>query len=191
MNKNQKGFVHIFILIILALIVVGGIGYYAYKNGQIKVIFTQNLPFSLPTPSLTPQLELPGYIGYNKEGKRFLLSFPPECEQTDRGENVSPFSRFQITCVTKSFKLIINPQEAGRGFEGYQPADIKTGELQVGEYEWKYKIWIDTNGIAFSSYELTDPQTQDYYLIGVSYKPYSKEAKNYFDQILSTFRFLD
>ncbi len=55
--KNLKGIVSVFVLIILALVVVGGVGYYAYKNGQINLIPRSGLskfpPLTLsPTPSI-------------------------------------------------------------------------------------------------------------------------------------------
>ena len=69
MNRNQKGFAHLFLILVLVLITVVGIGYYAYKNGQIKInqptektIEISNLPPTQP-PTLTindlQTLELP------------------------------------------------------------------------------------------------------------------------------------
>src|SRR3989344_8868013 len=62
MNKKQKGiatislhnrgFAHFFLILALALIAVVGIGYYAYKNGQIRLTPPQDL-----SPSHTSQLE--------------------------------------------------------------------------------------------------------------------------------------
>src|SRR3989344_1093768 len=48
MNKYSKGFAHVFILIILGLIVVGVI-YYAYKNGQVKLTSHQKEISPSPT----------------------------------------------------------------------------------------------------------------------------------------------
>lgn len=36
MNKNSKGITSLFVIIILALAIVGGLGYYAFKKGQIR-----------------------------------------------------------------------------------------------------------------------------------------------------------
>lgn len=41
MNKNSKGFSRIFVLITLVLFIIVGIGYWTYKNGQIKSAFKQ------------------------------------------------------------------------------------------------------------------------------------------------------
>ena len=43
MNKNLKGFAQILILIILALVVVGALGYYSWQKGLIKIEHFQYL----------------------------------------------------------------------------------------------------------------------------------------------------
>ena len=53
MSKNQKGIIHVFVLIILALIVVGGIGYWVFKNGQIKPVPQITAPSPTPTQDST------------------------------------------------------------------------------------------------------------------------------------------
>jgi len=48
-TKKQRGFIHIILPIILALIVFAGIGFYAYKKRQIR---------PTPTPSSTPTVDV-------------------------------------------------------------------------------------------------------------------------------------
>lgn len=131
----------------------------------------------------------PGYFGYNLDGKRFALSLPDNCQETDLGENSGQFNRFEITCKQEDFEIIINPQAGGRGLEGYEPLEYISGKLPINEYIWDYGIWIDEDGTAFSSYSL-NLSIKDYYLIHCNYYPYSEEAKTYFEQILSTFKFI-
>ena len=52
MNKNLKGFAQILILIILALVVVGALGYYSWQKGLIKITTTQE-GSPAPTPDET------------------------------------------------------------------------------------------------------------------------------------------
>ena len=52
MRQNLRGFAHLFVPLIFALIVFVGIGYYAYKNGQIKIVLPQKQTASTPTPKL-------------------------------------------------------------------------------------------------------------------------------------------
>jgi hypothetical protein len=192
-NKSSKGFIQIIIPIILSLVALAGIGYFALKNRQVKMNPSQNKITSTLSPIISKEVEAKniGYSGYNLEGKRYSLSLPNECNEKDYGKDAGQFSRFQTTCTTEKFKITINPQEGGRGWGDYQPAEVKTGKFPVGKYEWDYQIWLDADRTAFSSYSLTDPETQDYYLIGVRYDPYSETARNYFNQILSTFKFID
>ncbi len=56
MNINSKGFAHLFLLIVLALVVVGGIGYYTYKNGQIRLTPQQDQPPPTPTKTVSPTI---------------------------------------------------------------------------------------------------------------------------------------
>ena len=51
MRQNLLGFAHLFVLLILALIVFTGIGYYAYKNGQIRFNLQQEQFTTSPAPT--------------------------------------------------------------------------------------------------------------------------------------------
>jgi len=62
MNKQTRGISEIFVLIALALFVVIGIGYYAYKNGQIKFPPQNTTPINpSPTPDPTAVQENFGF----------------------------------------------------------------------------------------------------------------------------------
>ncbi len=50
MNKNSKGFADLLVIIVLAIITIGGIGYWAYKNGQIRFTRSQN-NINAPSPT--------------------------------------------------------------------------------------------------------------------------------------------
>lgn len=52
MNKNQKGIIHFLLLIAIATVVFVGIGYYAYKNGQISLTPSKNQETISPTPTI-------------------------------------------------------------------------------------------------------------------------------------------
>ena len=81
MTKNSKGVAHLFILIILALIIVGGIGYYAYKNGQIKLtpLEKSSVP-PAPTANQAPDGSLANWKTYKNEKYGFELKYPEEFE---------------------------------------------------------------------------------------------------------------
>ena len=53
--KNKRGFVHILLLIVIVLIGIAGISYFAYKNGQVNIP-SQNTSTS-PTPTASEETE--------------------------------------------------------------------------------------------------------------------------------------
>ncbi|OGM28369.1 hypothetical protein A2962_02795 [Candidatus Woesebacteria bacterium RIFCSPLOWO2_01_FULL_39_61] len=75
--KNQKGIIHLFVIIILALAVVGGIGYYAYKNGQIRLTPPQEFT-SQPTPLLESTAN---WKTYRDKAYGFEFKFPENLNQ--------------------------------------------------------------------------------------------------------------
>lgn len=184
-KDNRSSLLIIFGVLIIILTFISG--FLFYQNQKVKkelAILIQPTPSSTLAPSPTPEPKEPvGYVGYNTDGKRFLLDLPDECGEEYGEENIS------ITCTTEDSIITINPQAGGFGIEGYKPAGTETGEIIVNGYVWDYKIWIDEDGTAFAAYDFTDEETKDYYLIHVEYDPYSQEAKAYFEDILSTFLF--
>ncbi len=169
-----------------ALIVIF-ISFFRSNKQERSLIINKPITLS-PTPTNVP---LSGYIGYNKNGKRFGLVLPGTCNEHDGGINKNKFNRFLITCLFDNSKILINPQEGGRGFESQDIIDKKSGKINLDNHEWIYSTTIFSDRNAISAYEFTDPPSNDYYLIGVSYYPYSEKARAYFEQILSTFKFID
>ena len=187
-KENNTSLLIIFGIIIIFLSLVAG--FLFYQNQKVKGELAKYMkptpaPTVEPTPTPEPEISM-GYLGYNPKGRMFTLDLPEECvEEMDENESVT------IDCSTEDFKITINPSAGGFGIEGYEPADMITGDLIVDGYTWEYKIWIDEDVTAFASYDLTDPETNDYYLIHVEYDPYSDEAKEYFEDILLTFEFIE
>lgn len=79
MNRNSKGFSEIIIIIIFSLVVVGGIGYYSYKNGQIKLNPSQNKDIS-PTPDSTDNWKT-----YKNEDYKLEFMYPDYLKIANRG----------------------------------------------------------------------------------------------------------
>ena len=188
-TKSNNSFLLIFFGITIIILTVIS-GFLFYQNQKVKkelAKYSQPTPAPTIAPSPTPELQVQtGYVGYNPDGKRFTLDLPEECVEDKNTE-----SQAVITCTTDDFVITITPSASGFGLEGYEPEDIKTGELNVDGYTWEYKIWIDTDGTAFGAYSLTDPDTNDYYLIHVEFDPYSSDAQDYLEDILSTFEFIE
>ena len=72
-NSYQKGFVHILVLIIIVLIGIAGIGYFAFKNGQVKIPL-QNIPIS-PTP-FTTQIDTSSWKTYTNTKYSYQVKYP-------------------------------------------------------------------------------------------------------------------
>jgi hypothetical protein len=52
MRESQKGLAHFFLILVAAIFVLGILGYYAHKNGQVKL--TPNSDVSIKTNEITP-----------------------------------------------------------------------------------------------------------------------------------------
>ena len=92
MKNNSKGIVQIIIPIILAIAIVAGIGYFAFKNGQMKTI-VQTDPYS-PSLSdtwkdqLAPTSDLvKNWETYTNEEYGFESKYNPESRPTEYIEN--------------------------------------------------------------------------------------------------------
>lgn len=106
MNESKKGFATFIVLLILSLIAFAGIGYFAYKNGQIRTAQNKN---SLVTPSPTTNQKV---CDLNKE-------YRSDAEVSDNCECPQDYiKKFTITgwgpcpeegmtdCPTATFKCI-------------------------------------------------------------------------------------
>src|SRR3989344_7549380 len=84
MNKKQKGiatislhnhgFAHFFLILALALIAVVGIGYYAYKNGQIKLTQVSTSPTQSPIKEQI--IETSDWKIYTNNETKFTIKVP-------------------------------------------------------------------------------------------------------------------
>ena len=185
-TKKSSGVLLIFGIAIILLCVIAGFLYWQNQSLK-KQLIVQIIPTPAPSiaPAPTPAPVKPtGFVGYNIDGNIFMLDFPEECVYNQDGDEIT------IACINNGEEIIINLQAGGFGIEGYEPADMRNGSIYVNGYTWEYKIWIDTDGTAFAAYDLTDPNTNDYYLIHVAFDPYSDDGKEYFENILTTFRFM-
>lgn len=97
MNKNSKGFAHLFLLFVIVIIAIGGIGFYAYKNKQTAGIndsSTKIFNKIALTPPITPSVEtqlssvesywlvarsknFSGWNTYTHKNHSFAIDLPP------------------------------------------------------------------------------------------------------------------
>ncbi len=79
MRKYQRGFIHIFLLILIVIVGIGAIGYFAYKNGRINLT-PSNIPLSSPTPIIQTYDNFSNFKKLCEDRKGKWLSEFNECE---------------------------------------------------------------------------------------------------------------
>ena len=89
MRKNSGGFALLLLLLGFALIIIAGIGYYAFKNGQIKLNPTENRANSPTTPS--PNLdETANWEIYRHQKLGFEFKYPNNLLKSAESDNANP-----------------------------------------------------------------------------------------------------
>src|SRR3989344_5970371 len=77
MAKNSRGIVHIFALTIMALVVVGGIGYFALKNRQLTLTPSPTSPPE-PTVNQVPDDDLANWKTFSSQIVPIEFETPPD-----------------------------------------------------------------------------------------------------------------
>ena len=212
--KNQKGIIHLFVIIILALAVVGGIGYYAYKNGQIKSIPQGNLS---PTPATD---ETANWKTYRNDKLGFELKHPSDFRDWEVwGSGYSDRLPITISFHKKYdensfdggglFITITDRSEYGKG-DSVKTLDDYINNKRKMEKKVKINEHLIDNQKAFEiiygdgksmEHLFTEPDVyrgpieyvvlkgNKFYIF--EYHTDDTELMKIIDQILSTFRFLD
>ncbi len=203
MNKNSKGIVSVFVLILLALVVVGGIGYYAYKNGQIrltprneeastttptpiensKAFILGNLEFKLPTSYYTKYTKNQWYPieaydidpdkDFNSSEKVTVFLLRLDKENTKLQEKAD--------ALVKTWRLldVDNKLTTIAGIKG----TVLTGRVNP---ENNYNSRFPNNAKVKIAIFIKDNEV--YHLLGDITDSNNEKV---FDQIFSTFKFLD
>ena len=178
--KPNNGFL-VSLLSVLLLISVLIAGFFAYQTQnlvkEITKLRVDHTPITTVEP--LPTSKPVSYHGYDAEGKRFSLNLGNECT-----EEIKSFDNVNIICNKTDFVMTINPQAGGSGAN----STPTISKLKFGNFEWEKRLFIDKDG-EYATYGME--YGKDYYLIQVIYDPYSIESSKYFDQILSTFKFVE
>ena len=190
MNKNSKGFAHLFLVIVIVLVGLGGLLFYSLQKGYIT---TSPTPIVSPTPSELID-EIANWKTYENEIYKFSIKYPTDWEikevvvrQSESDETQILLSKKNSDRIGDFIIFIATSAETGarsaesgyndfRGnslFNGY-PADL-TGIR--GEEDARPEDRIDVKS----------PESENYITIIFDYK--STDKKELIDQILSTFKF--
>ncbi|OGM28365.1 hypothetical protein A2962_00205 [Candidatus Woesebacteria bacterium RIFCSPLOWO2_01_FULL_39_61] len=196
MDRYSKGIAHLFVIIILALAVVGGIGYYAYKNGQISFI-SKNQTVTPPSPRTS---EVTNWETYKSENYNFEFMYPDNLKIANRGpgphESVVDSIDFTSMDNPQIFNLTIySTRDTLSDFikknlnilfppNMQKESSFETEHISVEKYLYKESspnlpisfIYFFSNQANIFAFQVSNA---------------NDEKVNIADQILSTFRFLD
>ena len=180
MKQNARGFVHLLVPLILALIVLAGIGYYAYKNGQIKLIPQGNLS---PTPATD---ETANWIEYINTKHSYLVKYPENWIYKELNQDYVYFNPLgvsdndqSVSITVTNNKSTINPVIAD--FKTVRNITVSGQEIEIKKYK---------SGTSVFRYIAKVKNGDNTFTFGFSIYTY-KKYEPYFDQILSTFKFLE
>jgi len=201
--KFQKGFIHLFLLIVLALVVVGGIGFYAYKNGQLGITPSQRQISISPTPDLTAdwktyvddyfdfEIKYPSDWQFTKNetnweyGMQFVWAISPDIIKKDDEGRVIEGVSFNVAIHDSkqtALEELVKVVKDGGGIESSYTVNGISGILLYQENSpfknSKRKVFVAQKGEIVYSVEL----------VWSKQKP---EAEKVLDQILSTFKFIE
>lgn len=207
MDKVIKGFAEIIIIIILASLIVGGIGYYAYKNGQVDLFPPQNHTIP-PTPN-----KLANWKTF--DGNKFQVSYPPDwiLRRPSINDHIIIFS-FEPTKDAQKLlqgdgiRLEVYPQEYdqtnGKNFEEvvnlynkiYMTAPnitrIPDQEVILGGITGiKRKVTVLEKERLFTNYYYFINSNNKIFIITYMLHDLNKNQESTINQILSTFKFIE
>ena len=187
MNKNSKGFVHLFLLITL-LVAVFGIGYYTHRKVQTK--YTQATWTTLKSTEFPYQISLPSSVTVQKvyptpkNGESFVFS-SPELDYTlwinvwDNPRKLSPpdWSNEQ--------------QRSSKAIDDEPPVNLpKTPNIYVSRTP-AFRVEREYSPLWQPARVVYIQKEDNIYEIKFSYNEERVKNSDIFDQILSTFKFIE
>jgi hypothetical protein len=208
-KKYSTGFVHFFLLLIIALVAFAGIGYFAYKSGQVKI---NDSPSALIATSDWKKYE---YKSYD-----FSFEYPAELDKIDEcvvGPMVKESASKNLICLRfmtpadgsgndKLYGLVISIQDMGPlSFHNYienrkkiqaswVDSSIPTPQKPHGKEITKViggKEAVELDGYSWDELSRIYIKLSDSKVLFITKADYPKGSFNTFDQILSTFKFLE
>ena len=206
MQINRKGFIHVFLLILILLIGFAGIGYFVFKNEQVNIPSNQKQAILSPAPTIT-KVDISNWKTYRNEEYGFGFKYPNGWSySTTKNE---PWE-FNIALKPNEFAnykggLVTVSIYKGNDIDNYInsvvlcddppcPKEAHMDKTEVNKIRAKRVLPVP-GPLPSESVILTDnSKIFDFNLsyLDKSYDPLSeKERRQIFDQILTTFRFIE
>ena len=180
MDKNSRGYAQFLLLLILSFVLITGIGYYAYKNGQIRFIPQGNLS---PTPATD---ETANWIEYINTKHSYLVKYPENWIYKELNQDYVYFNPLgvsdndqSVSITVTNNKSTINPVIAD--FKTVRNITVSGQEIEIKKYK---------SGTSVFRYIAKVKNGDNTFTFGFSMYT-DKKYEPYFGQILSTFKFLD
>jgi len=187
----------ILVIVVLFLIILGMGGYIFYSQKHIKSPQNQALFMKItPTPTQIPTPTPKGNVFEGKDnyvsGRPFTLNFPATCKP-GKQPSTGVLPNFPNIICDNGVTIIPNGGHYGM-FEGPAPSGfvfptITTNEVTLDSNTWKRIVYTDnqtTKTYDLSFYSLVE---NDNFNIEVHYSNYSKNAQDFVESIISTFKY--
>lgn len=200
MTQNSKGVVHLFLLVVIVLTAIAGIGYLAVKNKPQSSA-------SLPTPNRsTTQNETVNWKTYTNTKYGYGLNYPPDAELKDLWGGNDPQESYMLRISIKDDVLVVTTSHVlsvdetlrefvERNLFNFDPQRCKTDDLTIdGHAAISVNCEASVGDKTYQQY-IVYIQKDDSHVISLHPEDITPgeddHIKVYFDQILSTFKFLD
>lgn len=229
MDTLRKGFAHFLIVVVITILGIGAVGYYAFKNGQIKTVQKENTLNISPTPIVSMSAK-EGWLSYSNWALGFSLNYPVNWSILD----TSKLRYYKLYCFGPNAGDLVNNRPAfcvdldywantNEGGFASNTEDVQQGFYEELNKRETNKEWLGGNSLfkitrkfnidglpAIERIETNKPGlegAESYYqtsvyvnsptlgLVRLSMTTWTKEEfeqnKSTYDEILSTFKFLN
>ncbi|KKR30378.1 hypothetical protein A2715_01055 [Candidatus Woesebacteria bacterium RIFCSPHIGHO2_01_FULL_39_32] len=212
----QRGIVHLLLVVVIVIVAIAGVGYWAYKNGQTNFTPSEKQNISTtPTANLPRDEVLRDWKTYSDPTIGYEFKYPPKWKLEEVYENLEYLNnilqQIKLTTPEGNYELIIGVKRlndtyaitgrmgVGAGeFSLRDTVSVAGNNIQVSELIWEGKVKeiYYSNKLGPGTLELNNHQ------VVIEFSPTAKAYNDEVDlenlpetttvtQILSTFKFTD
>ena len=198
------GFTHIILLMAIVLIGIAGVGYFAYKNGQVKIPSQ-----SITSPVSDTMSESAIWQTYTNEKYLFSVRYPNDWKLTSAFADKNPES-VRFTKITNKNGKYYNESTVDITVELHETGEPLSKEwyierlkslpllMSTNVYDYNYTkaefqgyeaLWVNDDTLFFVKDD--NLYSSGWLVAGEEKDQLVNYTENIFDQILSTFEFID
>lgn len=188
MVNQSKGFIHFILVLILGLVVLAGIGYLAYKNGQIR-LNSSNSPLDSPAP-IVQDVNTTSWKTYTNSKYGFEFEYPSNWALQE--------TPLKITDPTNAYFIFVDYGVVEKSHCQIVPLDTPRCEKVFAKEGLYFLVdWGENQVGPFQTY-VNNPNSSQGVRISMTVNhdipagiELTTEQQETFKKILSTFRFLE